>query len=397
MCFILRYPESTLLASRSGAPCSPFPTLPSASQLAILARHGITRLSDIGTWMTTPGNDYQFITYPFQNVLPPTTSTTAARQTLAHSLSALPLSTLVQGDLFLALSREDREQQASQNLLALLRYSTHLPTDLPAHPLASDASMIPPSPAILQPRSIAFSVLHSASTYLLSLPTSAGLSIAQREILGLIAAVLLNNASHSPSSVLYADHLNSVRFINGALRHEPLPHVWNSMANRSLYKWLRPLTSAATHPFSITYIRAHTSSSLPAHANAVVDACAPITFPFPSSKFRRSLLTTMFSTTQPRAIWNRLRSRCCVVASCRNAWRMPPSPRGVCYLATCTTSVPHPRTHTSDRRPLIPQSFSCALGRINWTPNYYGTDDSETLSPGVGSPVMNSKPHITSS
>lgn len=180
----------------------------------------------------SPSLTYNFITYsqlhflmlglPFPYSSPPHLSLklyTTTYPLLSHSLS-------------------------TNRLLALLHNSFPIPMPhLPYFLTASDVSMWLANPSPSQHQSITFSVLHNSTTYLLSLPSSSALNGSHGKIYGLIAATFLHLHSTPPpqstlssvdssssssttcssSSIIHANCLNSVRFIQNVLHHSLLP------------------------------------------------------------------------------------------------------------------------------------------------------------------------------
>ncbi|KAF5370395.1 hypothetical protein D9758_006983 [Tetrapyrgos nigripes] len=143
----------------------------------------------------------------------------------------------------------------------------------------ADASLIPPSPNVLQHRSITFAALHDSHSYVASVQTSRLFSnILHGELYALILATLLyKKHPTSPNLTLLSDHLNAVRFLSNALSHSPSATVWAALPASSLYRWLYSLLISLPNSPTISHVRAHTSQlDIPSQANALVDRHASL-------------------------------------------------------------------------------------------------------------------------
>ncbi|KAG0702846.1 hypothetical protein DFH29DRAFT_999068 [Suillus ampliporus] len=142
-------------------------------------------------------------------------------------------------------------------------------------------------------RSVTFAVTAVSGSLVGSLDNYAnGATILHGELYGLIVAALLARAGVQNSEI-HSDHLNAIRIINSSLV-SPLPsHSWSTLPARSLYRWLSSIISSSPTPPTLSHIKAHmTSSSLPAQANAIVNASARQShtrlicpYPVPSATF----------------------------------------------------------------------------------------------------------------
>ncbi|KAG2335459.1 hypothetical protein BDR05DRAFT_1063855 [Suillus weaverae] len=153
-------------------------------------------------------------------------------------------------------------------------------------------------------RSVTFAVTAASGSLVGSLDNYAnGATILHRELYSLIISALL---AHSGDSTIHSDHLNVVRTINSSLVSPLLPHSWSTLPARSLYRWLSSILSSSQNPPTLSHIKAHTtSSSLPAQANAIVDASARDShnqlirpYPVPSATFTLDTFSIYSSTSK---------------------------------------------------------------------------------------------------
>ncbi|KAK6968924.1 hypothetical protein R3P38DRAFT_3508508 [Favolaschia claudopus] len=184
----------------------------------------------------------------------------------------------------LAMPRTSRQQYAEAAILALSRPRPAFPafssSPVP-HVAASDGSQVPAAATFRVPRSVTFAAVAPHGTVQGSLDSmGASANIAAAEIYGLITATLLLSHSlpHAPpppatahlpgppsptirsspripsappspaNNIIYTDHLNSVRLLHSSLQSPFLPHSWDFVPNRSLYRWLRSLFTLPKHP-----------------------------------------------------------------------------------------------------------------------------------------------------
>ncbi|KAJ7166150.1 hypothetical protein C8R46DRAFT_900122 [Mycena filopes] len=132
---------------------------------------------------------------------------------------------------------------------------------------ASDGSMLPAAAGILDPKSVT-SALTGPATLVLKIEGH-NVSILQGELVGLIMALILSPADDA-TSVLYTDHLNSVRLIDDSRTVVDQYHRLRTMNARSYYRWI--LALVARNPLKIIYTRAHTDDvSLPSLLNFEAD------------------------------------------------------------------------------------------------------------------------------
>ncbi|KAJ8089853.1 hypothetical protein PM082_018430 [Marasmius tenuissimus] len=259
--------------------------IPTYNDIESLSRAGIHRLSDCARWVadspssSTP--EYK-ITFPapFQLIFHDNRPILNSWLRVRSFLSSLSLSDFTHHHHHLAIPRNIRQSTSETHILSMLSSSANLfssssPDNIPRQIIASDASLLPPSPSILQPRSITFSALHNNKSFVFSIPRSqTSFSILHGELYGLILAALLykSSPSHFEDSIIYSDHLNAIRFINNALRNKPLPSVIFSVPARSLYRWLLHIIEHLPTKPSFSHVRSHTNNlDAPSIANDAVD------------------------------------------------------------------------------------------------------------------------------
>ncbi|KAG2118985.1 uncharacterized protein F5147DRAFT_767731 [Suillus discolor] len=173
--------------------------------------------------------------------------------------------------------RDIRRYHTEAALLGATHVSRQLPRQhLPDSLIACDGSMIPAQGTPDSVRSVTFAVTTSVGSLTGSLDKYAnGATILHGELYGMIVSALLARSGNIDNGTIHSDHLNAIRVINSGLLAPLLPHAWSPLPARSLYRWLHSIISSSAKPPALIHVKAHTdSSSLPARANALVDAIA---------------------------------------------------------------------------------------------------------------------------
>ncbi|KAF5333796.1 hypothetical protein D9758_015263 [Tetrapyrgos nigripes] len=254
--------------------------LPNFRQISELCNFNLDKLSDFSSWTSFPSPHLQ-LSLPSSRRFPSNFlfMTWYPLLLVLHNLSLL---SLVHGDSSLALPRDIHQTTAESSFLQMVTVPSFLSRrhcDFPSSTVAADASLIPPSPNVLQHRSITFAALHDSHSYVASVQTSRLFSnILHGELYALILATLLyKKHPTSPNLTLLSDHLNAVRFLSNALSHSPSATVWAALPASSLYRWLYSLLISLPNSPTISHVRAHTSQlDIPSQANALVDRHASL-------------------------------------------------------------------------------------------------------------------------
>lgn len=176
----------------------------------------------------------------------------------------------------LLLPREQRQSHAQSTIRQMAAISHLAPSSTLSPeqtPLwASDGSMVPPSAGMFDPKSVTAAIT-GPKTLVLKID-SRNISILHGELMGLIMGLILSNP-HSAGSLLYTDHLNSVRLIDDSKTAIDQRPRLRGMNGRSYYRWILSLTS--TNPLSIAYTPGHTDEvSVPARLNFEADHYASL-------------------------------------------------------------------------------------------------------------------------
>ncbi|VDC03018.1 unnamed protein product [Peniophora sp. CBMAI 1063] len=259
----------------------------SPSLLRSLSARGLATLQDFGSWQIPP-HPAPALPYVFQMNTPAhqllNDHYNPIQQARIHTLlDTLSLSGIAYADPSLATPCTVRRLEAEALITALSQYSNtpRLPlADELTGVAASDASCIPATAALHDPRSVTLSVVTqnhalTASLRLFHHPCS----ILHGEVYALVVAHVLH-ALLNPTTptILYSDHQNSVRLISDFAVPTFEPRRLDDIQGRSLYHWLRTLRSSSPlshRPLQLQSVRAHTAdTSSPSRANAQADTYA---------------------------------------------------------------------------------------------------------------------------
>jgi hypothetical protein len=132
--------------------------------------------------------------------------------------------------------------------------------------------MIPAAASILDNKSVT-AALTGLKTLVMKIE-GRNVSILHGELMGLITALALSNPSDN-ASVLYTDHLNSVRLIEDSRTAVEQQTRLRGMNGRAYYRWILALTN--TNPLKIVYTPGHsTEVSEPARMNFEADHYASL-------------------------------------------------------------------------------------------------------------------------
>jgi hypothetical protein len=235
----------------------PNPSLPdwrilplSSHTIRALAKHGITKLNQLGSWssaLTFTAN------FPLIGNLSAAVrkAMEAQKTNTIASLDGIRLAWLIDGPVDLAKPKELRELEAVNFIRAVAKPSRPEIQALGLHTWATDGSMRPNPRKMHETRTVTAAVT-GPLTAALQIPGRTA-SILHGEALALVMAQTL--ADPTPETRIISDHLNSVKLLSSpAGIHND---KWIRKANgRSLYRWYAKLDDGRNIP--LVHVKAHT-------------------------------------------------------------------------------------------------------------------------------------------